>query len=142
MPLATALSFAYTPASTTVVLDLVSNVKGKGYNLALGRAFSSPDLFRRLHADKFNVVGTVMPCRRDMPTSLRTVRLKPGEVAYRSAGIGQNGSLLALVWKDKKDIRLLSTMDTPELRPSGKRDRAANERVKPACPRLQADRRR
>ena len=121
------------PASTAIVLDLVSGLQGKGYNLALDRAFSSPDLFRRLHEAKFNVVGTVMPCRRDMPKSLRTVRLKAGEVAHRSAAIGQNGSLLALVWKDKKDIRLLSTMHTSEVRPSGKRDRAGNDKVKPAC---------
>ena len=61
-----------------------------------------------------------MPCRLDMPQSLWIVCLKLGEVAYWSASIGQNGSLLPLVWKDKKDFCMSSTMDKVELRPEAK----------------------
>ena len=58
-------------ATTKVVMDLVDSLKGKGYNLALDRAFSSPDLYRRLYAEKFNVVGTVMHHRKGKPDTGR-----------------------------------------------------------------------
>ena len=41
--------------------------------------------------------------------------------------------LLAMVWKDKRNIRMLSTMHTSEIRGSGKRDRTGAEKQKPAC---------
>ena len=85
------------PATTQVVMDLVNDLSGKGYNLALDWAFSSPDLFRRLHNQKFNIVGTVMGNRKGMPKDLQLVKLKRGKTAYRSADLGVSSSLLAVV---------------------------------------------
>ncbi|XP_022095908.1 piggyBac transposable element-derived protein 4-like [Acanthaster planci] len=121
------------PAATQVVMDLVSSLNGKGYNLALDRAFSSPDLYRRLYCEKFNVVGTVMPNRKGMPEDLKSVKLQRGETAYQSADLGANGSLLAMVWKDQRNVCMLSTMHTAEIRGTGKRDRTGAEKRKPAC---------
>ncbi|XP_022099413.1 piggyBac transposable element-derived protein 4-like [Acanthaster planci] len=121
------------PANTQVVMDLVVNLNGKGYNLALDRAFSSPDLYRRLHFKKFNVVGTVMPHRKGMPEDLKSVELRRGGTAYQTADLGVNGSLLAMVWKDKRNVRMLSTMHRADIRGTGKRDRTGAEKKKPAC---------
>ena len=64
-----------------------------------------------------------------MPAVLRTIELKKrGERAFRSSD-----SLLALVWKDKKDVKTLSTMHTSSLEDTGKKDKSGNPIEKPAC---------
>ena len=100
------------PATTAVVLGLVRNLNGLGDELALDQAFSSPDLFWKLHSAYFNIVGTILPNRQHMPVPLRSVKLKRGETVHWSTPMGFNSSLLALMWRDKKDIRMLSTMHT------------------------------
>ncbi|XP_068115954.1 piggyBac transposable element-derived protein 4-like [Hyperolius riggenbachi] len=47
--------------------------------------------------------GTVRPNRREMPTSFGKQKLKPGDIAA-----WQKGKMLALRWRDKKDVCLLS----------------------------------
>ena len=108
-------------------------MNSKGYKIALDWAFSSPDLYRRLHAEKFNVVGTIMPRRKGMPEDLKTIELKPGETVSRSADLGVSSSLWAMVWRDKWYIRMLSTMHTAEIRGSSKKDRTGAEKQKLAC---------
>ena len=57
-----------------------------------------------------------------MPKDLHNLKLKKGEVDFRSS----NNGLLALVWKDKKDVRMLSTMHTASMEDTGKHDRKGN----------------
>ncbi|XP_038071966.1 piggyBac transposable element-derived protein 4-like [Patiria miniata] len=118
-----------TPASTKIVLDLNADLLGKGYTVFLDNWFSSPSLFLELHSHKTNVVGTVRKNRKDMPKDLCDLQLRKGEVAYRSSDKG----LLALVWKDKKDVRMLSTMHTAAMGDSGKCDRYKKSIEKPKC---------
>ena len=118
-----------TPASTKIVLDLNEDLLGKGYTIFLDNWFSSPFLFQELHSKRTNVVGTVRKNRKNMPKDLRNLKLKKGEVDFRSSDNG----LLALVWKDKKDVRMLSTMHTASMEDTGKHDRKGNPITKPMC---------
>ena len=120
-----------TPASTKIVMDLDADLLGKGYTIFLDNWFSSPFLFQELHSKRTNIVGTVRKNRKNMPMNLRNLKLKKGEVDFRSS---ENG-LLALVWKDKKDIRMLhvSIMHTASMEDTGKHDRKGNPIRKPMC---------
>ena len=106
-----------------------ADLLGKGYTIYLDNWFSSPDLYLQLHGRRTNVVGTARQNRHDMPKDLRTLKLKKGEVISRSCDKG----LLALVWRDKKDVRMLSTAHTAEMVDSGKRNRKGDAVIKPKC---------
>ncbi|CAK9810867.1 PiggyBac transposable element-derived protein 4 [Anthophora quadrimaculata] len=91
-------------ASENVVMELAESVLNKRYTLYIGNWYSSPALFLRLHKQKTNVIGTVRNSRKNMSKDLATKKLKPGEHLYRTC----NG-LLALRWKDKRDVYMLTT---------------------------------
>ncbi|XP_022091934.1 piggyBac transposable element-derived protein 4-like [Acanthaster planci] len=74
-----------------------------------------------------------MAKRKGMPKDLQSVKLKQGETAFRSADLGFSGSLPAMVWRDKRNIRMLSTMHTADIRGSCKQDRTGQEKQKPTC---------
>jgi hypothetical protein len=91
-------------ASESVVLELANPFLEKGYTLYLDNWYSSPNLFLELNRRKTNVLGTVRSNRRNMPKDLVNIKLKKGEVATQSSR-----GLLALKWKDKKDVYFLSS---------------------------------
>nr|XP_034194807.1 piggyBac transposable element-derived protein 4-like [Osmia lignaria] len=114
-------------ASENVVMELAESVLNKGYTLCIDNWYSSPALFLRLHKQKTNVIGTVRSNRKNMPKDLSTNKLKPGERVYRTC----NG-LLALRWKDRRDVYMLTTkhasVELTEV--TDKRDRT---KLKPNC---------
>lgn len=87
------------PVSTSVVMKMLKDVKTTGHNLYIDNWCSSPNLFMDLHNMKFNVVGTVRCNRKDMPTDLKLGILPVGDHRVKSSG-----SLLAMRWKDEKDV--------------------------------------
>ena len=66
--------------------------------------YSSPQLFLKLLEQDTNVVGTVRKNRKHMPKELASLKLKKGEAKMLSSH-----GLLALRWKYKKDVYMLST---------------------------------
>ena len=117
------------PASTSTVLELNEDLLDQGYNIFLDNWFSSPNLFMRLRDRRTNVCGTVRLNRKQMPADLKAVlKLKRGERVFRSGD-----SLLALVWKDKKDVKMLSTMHSSSMEDTGKNDKSGNPIEKPSC---------
>ena len=53
--------------------------------------------------------GTVRQKRKDFPADLMRMKLVAGEVRTR-----QSGNLVATMWRDKRDVSLLSTSTPPE----------------------------
>jgi len=72
--------------------------------------FSSPRLFDDLDRRKINSCGTGRPNRRDMPSDFgpKQLKLKKGDVRVRT-----RRGLTALVWKDRREVYMLTNMDTP-----------------------------
>ena len=64
-----------------------------------------------------------------MPQELSSVQLERGDVGHRSTDKG----LLALVWKDKKYVRMLSTMHMAQMADTSKRNRDSIALEKPRC---------
>ncbi|XP_076652738.1 piggyBac transposable element-derived protein 4 isoform X1 [Halictus rubicundus] len=91
-------------ASESVVMKLSQSVLHEGHTLYLDDRYSSPKLFLTLAKNKTNAVGTVRTDRKKMPRDFITAKLKKGECRMRSC----NG-ILALKWKDKRDVHIIST---------------------------------
>jgi len=60
--------------------------------------------------DKINSFGTVQPNGRDMPHDFvpKQLKLKRGDIRVRT-----RGGLTALVWKDRREVYMLTNMDPP-----------------------------
>jgi hypothetical protein len=94
-------------ATHATVRELCKRTEGAGHKLYIDNLFSSPDLFDEL---------TAMPWDRKtnskVPTQdLRNRRLgmKKGDVLFRV-----RGDMTILVWKDKRDIRMLNNIHVPQ----------------------------
>jgi len=72
--------------------------------------FSSPDLHDDLVQKKMFYCGTVRPHRKGMPKDLKpkSLRLKRGDIRVRTGG-----DLTAVVWKDKRDVCLVTNIHDP-----------------------------
>jgi len=92
-------------ATHATVTNLTRGVEGFGHTLYMDNFFSSPDLFDDLAQKKISCCGTVRLCRKSMPKDLKpkTLRLKRGDIQVRT-----RGDLMAVVWKDKRDVCLLT----------------------------------
>jgi hypothetical protein len=94
----------------TTVRHLTHRAEGLGHKLFMDNFFSSPRLFDDLERCKINSCGTVWPDRKDMPPDFRPNKLKleKGDTRVRT-----RGNLTALVWKDRRDVYMLTNMDPP-----------------------------
>ena len=116
--------FGYTGS---VVRTLLSPYLGKGHILYVDNWYSSPTLFANLFQNHTGACGTVggrrtkMPCFRKM--------LRKGQIeAYR------NDALLAMKWKAKRDVRMLTTVHKLDIVDTDKTHHATGETIrKPAC---------
>jgi hypothetical protein len=92
------------------VTNLTREVVGFGHKPYMDSFFSSPDLYDNLAQKKILNCGTVKPHRKNMPKNLRpkTLRLKRGDIR-----VGTRGDLTNVVWKDKRDVRLLTNIHNP-----------------------------
>ena len=114
-------------ATHATVTNLTRGVEGFGHKLYMDNFFSSPDLFDDLAQKKIYCCGTVRLHRRGMPKDLKpkTLRLKRGDIRMRT-----RGELTAVVWRDKRDVCLLTNIHDPP-REGNYRDEHGNA-IKPA----------
>lgn len=95
---------------TKVVMKLIEPLLGKGYCVTIENFYTSPELVDLLIQHRTAVYGTVRPNRKDIPPDFRTKKLKKGEVqAY------QGGKCIALQWRDKKVVSVMSTVHTASM---------------------------
>ena len=93
--------------ATSSVLTLLDPLLNQGYCLTTDNFYTSPELYDVLLQNRTDAYGTVRPNRRDMPSFFAKKKLKTGEmVAW------QKGKMMAMRWRDKKDVCLLSTVHT------------------------------
>ncbi|XP_047365373.1 piggyBac transposable element-derived protein 4-like [Vespa velutina] len=91
-------------ASETVIMELLRSIPNKGHILYVDNWYSSSKLFFTLVKNGINVLGTVRCNRKNMSRDFVKAKLKKGEYIIRSC----NG-ILALRWKDKRDVYIIST---------------------------------
>jgi len=97
-------------ATRNTVAHLTRGVEGFGHKLYIDNFFSSPDLYDDLTQKKIFCCGTVRLHREGMPKDLKpkTLRMKRGDIQVRT-----RGDLMAVVWKDKRDVCLLTNIHNP-----------------------------
>ena len=106
-----------------VVLELTDDerLKGRGYVVFTDNFYSSPPLFRELSEEGFGAVGTVRLNRKGVPMSVRSAILQKGGVVSEV----DDGGVMALKWKDKRDVAMLSTYHNSEMIVKQRRSRKA-----------------
>ena len=72
--------------------------------------FTSPALFEDLFQRKINACGTVCHDRRGMPQDIgpKSLKMKRGDIVTCI-----RGNLRAVLWKDKRDVYILTNMHSP-----------------------------
>lgn len=92
-----------------VVMTLMMPLLKQGYCITIDNYYTSPELCDILLTYQTDVIGTVRQNRKDLPAALKNKKLKSGEVtSFR------RGKILALKWKDKKDVTMLSSFHDSE----------------------------
>ena len=86
-----------------------------GYNLYLDNWYSSPQLFCTLLQNKTHTIGTVRLNRKHMPSNFPWTKMKKADHVFKTAN-----DVMALIWKDLKDEKMLSTCHTSQMALTGK----------------------
>jgi len=94
----------------SLVLDLMRDYLGQGHELYVDRYYTSVALFCDLWEQRTVAVGTCMMNRRGLPHSFLRQGLDRGQVLAC-----RKGPLMALKWRDQRDVLMLSTKHTPAM---------------------------
>ncbi|UYV69929.1 MEGF8 [Cordylochernes scorpioides] len=105
---------------------LAKRFYGQGYHIYFDRWFSSPEIFDKLWEKKTLAVGTVMPSRKTMPKTEFSQKLKRGEIIKM-----RRKHLLAIKWKDVRDVFMLSTVHEGKMMPVKPKTPTREELFKP-----------
>jgi len=91
--------------SSRIVMTLMTDLLGLGYQLFVDNFYSSPALFAERCSRQTDAVGTVRVGQRGMPPSLRKKIAKNTTKALFTLDV------MALKWHDKKEVTMLSTVN-------------------------------
>ena len=104
--------------SGAIVLRLIDKILGMGHHLYTDNWYTSYNLYVYLHEHYTGACGTLRTNRACLPPEFVTEKLQRGETRSRT-----NGNVVALRYKDKKDVYLLSTIHrTDEITSTSKRN--------------------
>ncbi|XP_071479178.1 piggyBac transposable element-derived protein 4-like [Diadema antillarum] len=108
-----------------LVLGMMSSLLDKGYRLFMDNWYTSPALFTELFKRKTHACGTVRMNRKGIPKDLKPNRkLKRGESFFKRCK-----ELLVMLWHDKRDVTMLSTIHSSSFSDTQKRDRVTGEPI-------------
>ena len=100
-------------------MELSKKLLGLGYTIYLDNWYSNPNLYYTLLHQQTHTVGTVRLSRKNMRKRFPGRKLKKNKCTSQNA----NG-IMALLWRDKKQVKMLSTKHTWEMVATGKQDKA------------------
>ncbi|CAG2239267.1 UBP15 [Mytilus edulis] len=129
-------------ASTVVISCLEgANLSRQGYHVYMDNYFSSPELFTNLFENlDTGACGTVRQNRRGLPQDLMTK--KPVGITQRGdSQFRQKGAISATVWKDKKNVSVISTIHDNSLTEVSRivQQEGQFQRQQLQCPKMVAD---
>lgn len=108
------------PVTSKIVMTLLDPLLDKGYCLYIDNYYSSPSLSDLLCTKLTDCVGTVRMNRKEMPKNVKDAKLKKGEIACAF-----RRKTMALKWKDKRDVGILSSIhDNAMVQVKSRRGRA------------------
>ena len=109
-----------------LVMILMSSLLDEGRVLYMDNYYNSPDLAKMLYERKTHSVGTLRMTCKGVPDELKKLKLKRGEVAFRTCD-----PITILVWHDKRDVKMITTLhDASVVDVPGKVNRMTGEQVR------------
>ena len=102
--------FESLPVSSQVVMTLMKPLLNQGYCLIVDNYYTSPELADILVSNNTDIYGTLRLNQKELPVGMKQEKLRKGEISAYT-----RGKLLALKWKDKKDVSLLSSIHNAEM---------------------------
>lgn len=113
--------------SGSIITTFLKDYLNKGHCLYIDNWYTSPDLLKFLHDNQTNACGTVKSNRVGMPKY--TQQLKAGDTEIQN-----DGTMVALRWQDKREVRMLTTEHKIEMVRTGKINFQTKEHImKPNC---------
>lgn len=112
--------------SFSVVKQLIRDYLGKGHVLYVDNFYSSVALAEYLLSEKTGIVGTLRENRKGNPKKFLKTKLKKGEAVWK-----RKGSVVVTKWKDKRDVRMMSTRHKHQMVET--RPRRGEVKLKPQC---------
>jgi len=109
------------PAAGKVVMELMYGYLNEGRTLIIDNFYTSLKLANTLLQNNTHLVGTLRKNARELP------KIKKGEIKGK---VNSNG-VVASVWKDKRDVRMISTKHGINILETGKKNRKGEPIKKP-----------
>jgi hypothetical protein len=116
--------------TTKLVVGLMEslNFNDHGYHLYFDNYFNSPELVNALYQRKTLCCGTVNRNRKDLPKAVTKQKLNRDESIY-----ARRGEALALKWRDKREVIVLSSIHSCREAISNKMNFRGERKMKPAA---------
>ena len=114
--------------SERVVADLMQPLLEVGYHLYTDNWYTSIPLYKYLHQHGTLACGTIRSNRKGFPEQVKNAKLKKGEVMAC-----HSDELMALKFKDKKDVHMLSTIHDHSMVHRPDRRHRNQRQTTPAC---------
>lgn len=113
-----------------LVMHMMRDLFGQGYQLYVDNYYSSPTLFSDLRVLGVTATGTLRTNRKGVPQELKDKKLQNKGDKF----VMNDGSLMAMKWYDRKPVVVLSSIHTSEPVATGKTDpRTHQPIIKPHC---------
>ncbi|XP_068093018.1 piggyBac transposable element-derived protein 4-like [Hyperolius riggenbachi] len=95
----------YMSTTERIVLDLIHPLLYQGYHLYVENFYTSVPLFKFLFSAQTPACGTIRSNRKGLPAQVVSKKLKKGEICSQ-----RSNELLALKFRDKRDVFILTTI--------------------------------
>lgn len=114
--------------SEKTVMELAEGLLDEGRTIYTDNYYTSIPLAYRLRRRRTHLVGTLRSSRKHLPKDVMSMKLKRGEMCAKQTGDG----IVILKWRDKRDVRMLSTK-TSALKTVSVKCRNKPDVMKPEC---------
>jgi len=105
--------------ATKVVLQLMNDYLYKGRTLIIDNYYTSLNLAHILLSKDTHMVGTLRKNAKGFPKDITNAKIKKGEIKGKEDDKG----VVVSIWKDKRDVRMVSTKNGIEMISTGKTSR-------------------
>ncbi|KAL4098418.1 hypothetical protein QTP88_023037 [Uroleucon formosanum] len=113
--------------ATKVVLQLMNDYLYKGRTLIIDNYYTSLNLAHILLSKDTHMVGTLRKNAKGFPKDITNAKIKKGEIKGKEDDKG----VVVSIWKDKRDVRMVSTKHGIEMISTGKTSRNGDVIKKP-----------
>lgn len=97
--------------ASRVVMELMQPLLNTGRTLFTDNFYTSVELAHELNRNNTHLVGTLRAKRKHNPKAVIDAKLKRGEIK----SLQSNTKVIVGKWKDKRDVRFLTTKDPPSM---------------------------